>query len=79
MKGLREVLDCAQKSRTVTRQWALTGKGMLRQGDFGQTNYGQGNDHLYVDEFQNFATESFATILSEAAMEKYRLTLTVAN
>ena len=52
---------------------------MLRQGDFGQTNYGQGNDHLYVDEFQNFATESFATILSEAAMEKYRLTLTVAN
>ena len=22
--------------------------------------------HLYVDEFQNFATESFATILSEA-------------
>jgi len=33
--------------------------------------------HLYVDEFQNFATESFATILSEA--RKYRLTLTVAN
>lgn len=22
--------------------------------------------HLYVDEFQNFATDSFATILSEA-------------
>ena len=33
--------------------------------------------HLYVDEFQNFATESFATILSEA--RKYRLTLTLAN
>ena len=32
---------------------------------------------LYVDEFQNFATESFATILSEA--RKYRLSLTVAN
>ncbi|MCA9123959.1 MAG: type IV secretion system DNA-binding domain-containing protein [Planctomycetaceae bacterium] len=31
----------------------------------------------YVDEFQNFATESFATILSEA--RKYRLSLTVAN
>lgn len=33
--------------------------------------------HLYVDEFQNFATDSFATILSEA--RKYRLTLTIAN
>lgn len=32
---------------------------------------------LYVDEFQNFATDSFATILSEA--RKYGLTLTVAN
>jgi type IV secretory pathway TraG/TraD family ATPase VirD4 len=32
---------------------------------------------LYVDEFQNFATESFATILSEA--RKSRLSLTVAN
>lgn len=31
----------------------------------------------YVDEFQNFATESFATILSEA--RKYRLSLTIAN
>ncbi|NTU69639.1 type IV secretory system conjugative DNA transfer family protein [bacterium] len=32
---------------------------------------------LYVDEFQNFATDSFAKILSEA--RKYRLNLTVAN
>lgn len=32
---------------------------------------------LYVDEFQNFATDSFATILSEA--RKYRLALTLAN
>jgi len=32
---------------------------------------------LYVDEFQNFSTDSFATILSEA--RKYRLSLTVAN
>jgi len=32
---------------------------------------------LYVDEFQNFATESFATILSEA--RKYKLSLTLAN
>lgn len=33
--------------------------------------------YLYVDEFQNFATESFATILAEA--RKYRLNLTMAN
>lgn len=32
---------------------------------------------LYVDEFQNFATDSFATILSEA--RKYRLNIIVAN
>jgi CxxC-x17-CxxC domain-containing protein len=32
---------------------------------------------LYVDEFQNFATDSFATILSEA--RKYRLDLIVAH
>jgi len=33
--------------------------------------------YLYVDEFQNFATESFAKILSEA--RKYHLNLTIAN
>ncbi len=33
--------------------------------------------YLYVDEFQHFATDSFATILSEA--RKYALNLTVAN
>lgn len=33
--------------------------------------------YLYVDEFQNFATDSFARILSEA--RKYRLNLIVAN
>ena len=32
---------------------------------------------LYVDEFQNFATDSFATILSEA--RKYNLGLTIAH
>lgn len=38
----------------------------------------QRNDfYLYVDEFQNFATDSFAKILSEA--RKYRLNLIVAN
>lgn len=33
--------------------------------------------YLYVDEFQNFATDSFASILSEA--RKYRLNLTLAH
>ena len=32
---------------------------------------------MYVDEFQNFATDSFASILSEA--RKYRLSLTLAH
>lgn len=32
---------------------------------------------LYIDEFQNFATKSFASILSEA--RKYRLSLIMAN
>lgn len=32
---------------------------------------------LYVDEFQNFVTDSFASILSEA--RKYRLNLTIAH
>lgn len=33
--------------------------------------------YLYVDEFQNFATDSFSNILSEA--RKYRLNLTIAH
>lgn len=33
--------------------------------------------HLYADEFQNFATESFGVVLSEA--RKYGLTLTLAH
>lgn len=33
--------------------------------------------YLYADEFQNFATDSFASILSEA--RKYRLALTLAH
>ena len=33
--------------------------------------------YMYVDEFQNFATDAFCNILSEA--RKYRLSLTLAN
>lgn len=41
-------------------------------------DYDQRRDfYLYIDEFQNFATESFATIFSEA--RKYKLSLIVAN
>ncbi len=41
-------------------------------------SYDQRKDFmLYIDEFQNFATDSFAVILSEA--RKYRLSLIVAN
>ena len=42
------------------------------------TGYNQRKDfYLYIDEFQNFATTSFTTILSEA--RKYKLSLIVAN
>lgn len=33
--------------------------------------------HLYIDEFQNFTTDNFATIVSEA--RKYRLCLSIAH
>lgn len=33
--------------------------------------------HLYVDEFQNFATQSFAQMLSES--RKYKLFMTMAE
>ena len=54
---------------TAIQQAALTRADMpeLDRRDF----------FLYVDEFQNFATSSFATILSEA--RKYRLSLTIAH
>ncbi len=38
---------------------------------------GMSNFYLYVDEFQSFANESFADILSEA--RKYKLNLTIAH
>ncbi len=41
------------------------------------TEHNRRDFYLYVDEFQNFANESFATILSEA--RKYRLNLTIAH
>ncbi len=42
-----------------------------------QTNKEHPDFYLYIDEFQNFITDSISTILSEA--RKYRLNLTVAH
>ncbi|MBI4135704.1 type IV secretion system DNA-binding domain-containing protein [Candidatus Uhrbacteria bacterium] len=47
----------------------------MERVDIGEEN--RRDFYLYVDEFQNFATESFANILSEA--RKYRLNLTIAH
>jgi len=49
--------------------------GAMSRADVGQAD--RVPFYLYVDEFQNFATDSFAVILSEA--RKYALNLTVAN
>lgn len=46
-----------------------------RANQYGKTDFP--DFYLYVDEFQNFATPDFATILSEA--RKYKLNLTVAH
>ncbi len=51
-------------------QAALARASILGRNDFP-------NFYLYVDEFQNFATSDFATILSEA--RKYKLNLVVAH
>lgn len=42
-----------------------------------QTEEERKDFYLYVDEFQNFATDAFASILAEA--RKYKLNLTLAN
>lgn len=42
-----------------------------------QTEEKRKDFYLYIDEFQNFVTDSIATILSEA--RKYRLNLTIAH
>lgn len=50
----------------------------MSRADVGAKNLSQlPNFFLFVDEFQNFANESFADILSEA--RKYKLNLTVAH
>jgi hypothetical protein len=51
---------------------ALARHHLLEQGKLDFPDF-----YLYVDEFQNFATPDFETILSEA--RKYKLNLTVAH
>lgn len=53
----------------------ILGAALARSKYVGTTDFP--DFYLYVDEFQNFATPDFATILSEA--RKYKLNLIVAN
>ncbi len=52
---------------------AAMSRADLRESELGKLP----NFYLYVDEFQSFANESFADILSEA--RKYKLNLTIAH
>ena len=61
---------CSDRSSSPALQLAAMSRAEVREDQ-------RADFHLYVDEFQHFATESFATILSEA--RKYRLSLTLAN
>lgn len=88
--NLRDIMD-HKKILIVNLSKGLTGElnsqllGMIFVMKFQAAAMGRANmpeDEredfaLYVDEFQNFATDSFATILSEA--RKYRLNLVLAN
>lgn len=69
--GIGEDNSSILGSFLVSRLWfaALTRASMPEDGrkDF----------HVYVDEFQNFATSSFASILSES--RKYRMNLVMAH
>ena len=49
----------------------------MSRADVSQNIHKLPNFYLYVDEFQSFANESFADILSEA--RKYKLNLTIAH
>lgn len=54
--------------------------GMIQQAAWGRANQPEEDRvdfSLYIDEFQNFTTSSFASILAEA--RKYRLGLVMAN
>lgn len=87
---LRDVMDCKgifianlSKGQLGEDKSALLGALLVSAFELAAMSRaeqpaGQRNDwFLYVDEFQNFATDSFATILSEA--RKYGLGLTLSH
>ncbi len=88
--NFREILDGKKiflanlsKGRLGDKNAALLGLILVSkflQAAFSRVDNLSGNlptFYLYIDEFQNFATPSIATILSEA--RKYKLSLTVAH
>jgi CxxC-x17-CxxC domain-containing protein len=88
--SMREIMDQQKilllnlsKGRVGEDNSALLGAMMITKIQLAamsrvDTPEGERKDfYLYVDEFQNFATESFANILSEA--RKYRLNLVIAH
>lgn len=88
--NIREIMDNKQililnlsKGRIGEDNSALLGAMMITKIQLAAMErvdileYERQDFYLYVDEFQNFATDSFANILSEA--RKYRLNLTLAH
>ncbi|MDH5533603.1 MAG: type IV secretory system conjugative DNA transfer family protein, partial [Candidatus Pacebacteria bacterium] len=66
-----------EDNATLLGAMLITKIQLAAMGRVYQTEEQRSDFFLYVDEFQNFATESFNKILSEA--RKYRLNLTLAN
>jgi len=88
--NLREIMDSGKillvnlsKGKTGEINSALLGLvivskiQMAAMGRAGIPEEARKDFYLYIDEFQNFTTDSITTILSEA--RKYRLNLTLAN
>jgi hypothetical protein len=83
MDGKKIFLANLSKGRLGDRNTALLGLVLVSkflQAAFSRVD-SHGNDlptfYMYIDEFQNFATPSISTILSEA--RKYKLSLTIAH
>jgi hypothetical protein len=83
MDGKKIFLANLSKGRLGDRNTSLL--GLVLVSKFLQAAFSRADSHgkdlptfyLYIDEFQNFATPSISTILSEA--RKYKLSLTVAH
>lgn len=83
MDGKKIFLANLSKGRIGDRNMALLGLVLVSkflQAAFSRVDKRSGEYppfYLYIDEFQNFATPSIGTILSEA--RKYKLSLTIAH